>query len=300
MAGMSAQDDQTSLYSQRIDAVISHVREHLDEALTLDRLARVAGFSPFHFHRVFRSMTGERINDMVMRLRVERAVMLLRSTRGLTITGAAFASGFRSASVFSRVFRKHYGISARAWDRVSPLTDRKIGQVMTGGDNYTPGPSDIFNVELRRLPAQTLAYVRLYSARGSMTLVQAYERLLDWFQKQGGDLNKTTLYGMSQDDPEITPERLCRFDWCLRVPDGWRGQGGVNVISFPACTVAVLPCNGDVSLEYKNFLYLFTHWLPRSGYQPANLPGMEIYRRLPSETGWEYFDLDCAVPVELL
>jgi AraC family transcriptional regulator len=129
-----------------------------------------------------------------------------------------------------------------------------------------------------------LAYVRLYSARGGMTLVEAYERLIAWYQARGGDLNTTVLYGMSQDDPEITPERLCRFDWCLRVPKRWQGQGEVKVISFPACTVAVLPCDGDVALEYENFLYLFTHWLPRSSYQPANLPGMEIYRRPPSES----------------
>ncbi|HEX6035853.1 MAG TPA: hypothetical protein VFY83_15550 [Anaerolineales bacterium] len=46
--------------------------------------------------------------------------------------------------------------------------------------------------------------------------------------------------------------------------------------------------------------YLFRYWLPRSRYQPANLPGMEIYRRQPIELGWETFDIDCAIPIVAL
>jgi predicted transcriptional regulator YdeE len=43
--------------------------------------------------------------------------------------------------------------------------------------------------------------------------------------------------------------------------------------------------------------YLWRYWLPRSRYQPASLPGMEIYRRQPFELGWETYDIDCAIPV---
>jgi len=41
------------------------VREHLNDDLSLEALARVAGFSPFHFHRLFKSLTEETINEMV-------------------------------------------------------------------------------------------------------------------------------------------------------------------------------------------------------------------------------------------
>ena len=59
-----------------------------------------------------------------------------------------------------------------------------------------------------------------------------------------------------------------------------------------------------VALHYVAFAWgawaLFRCWLPSSRYQPANLPGMEIYRRQPAELGWETFDIDCAVPVVAL
>ena len=60
-------------YERRINRVIDHVQAHLDGDLTLERLAEVAAFSPFHFHRVFAAITGETLSDFIRRVRLERA-----------------------------------------------------------------------------------------------------------------------------------------------------------------------------------------------------------------------------------
>jgi DNA gyrase inhibitor GyrI len=86
----------------------------------------------------------------------------------------------------------------------------------------------------------------------------------------------------------------------LKVPAGCQAEGEVNMLNFPACQVAAIHCQGDIQQEDKALQYLFRYWLPRSRYQPANLPGMEIYRRQPAELGWETFDIECAVPVVAL
>lgn len=301
---MSMRSAQKNLYLQRINTVIDHIREHLNDDLSVGTLARVAGFSPFHFHRIFKSITGETINEITMRLRLERAASLLRAKPKLSVTEAAFACGFKSAPVFSRAFKKHYGLNARQWDRQHPLKNSKNGQVLDGFHRYTIehlsdfAERDGIKVHLRSLPAQRLAYIWVYDAyQAGSRIVEAYQHLIDWYGQRGGNLANTTLYGMSQDDPEITPLRLCRFDWCLRVPADWQAEGDVNVQDFPACQVATIRCLGDIRQEDKALQYLFRYWLPRSRYQPANLPGMEIYRRQPAELGWETFDIDCAVPV---
>ena len=61
---------------KRILRVLVHIQTHLDENLALDDLARVAHFSPFHFHRVFRGMMGESVKEHVRRLRLERAAQV--------------------------------------------------------------------------------------------------------------------------------------------------------------------------------------------------------------------------------
>lgn len=304
---MPTRSSQENLYLQRINAVIDHVRKNLNDDLSLDVLSRVAGFSPFHFHRLFKSITDETINEMVVRLRLERAVSLLRATPELSVTAAAFECGFKSVPVFSRLFKKQYGITARQWDRQSPLKNSKNGQVMDSFPRYTLGTlsdfaeQDEFKVQIRSLPEQRLAYIRVYDSYSKFSRVtEAYYRLMAWYRQRGGSLERTTLYGMSQDNPEVTPLRLCRFDWCLTVPADWEAEGDVSMQNFPACQVAMVHCVGDIRQEDKAIQYLFRYWLPRSRYQPANLPGMEIYRRQPIELGWKIFDIDCAIPIVAL
>ena len=301
---MTTRSPQENLYIQRINAVIGYARENLNDDLSLETLARVAGFSPFHFHRVFKSITEETINEMVVRLRLERAASLLRSTPELSVTDAAFACGFKSVSVFSRLFKKQYQLNASQWDRQSPLKNSKNGQVMEGFSRYTLenlsdfAEQDEFEVHIRSLPEQRLAYIRVYDSYSKFSkITEAYYRLIAWYCQCGGSLEKTTLYGMSQDDPHVTPLRLCRFDWCLTVPTDWQAEGEVSIMTFPACRVATICCVADILQEDRALQYLFRYWLPRSRYQPANLPGIEIYRRQPIELGWETFDIDCAVPV---
>ena len=304
---MRQNSKQTDIYHQRLNIVTNHIRENSTEDLSLSELAQVAGFSPFHFHRLFKSLTDETVGDMATRFRLERAASLLRASPRLSITDAAFECGFRSVSVFSRTFKKHYGMNAREWDRQSPLKNSKNGKVLDGFPRYTLerlsdfARQDRFEVSLRSLPAQRLAYIRVYDSYSRFSnVVNAYHKLLDWFYRHGGQIEKTRLYGMSQDDPEVTPLRLCRFDWCLSVPSDWQAEGEVSVQDFPACWVATIRCLGDLSQADKVIQYLFRYWLPHSQYQPANLPGMEIYHRQPAELGWETFDLDCAIPIVAL
>ena len=295
---------QENLYFQRINMVIDHVRSHLNDDLSLDALAKVAGFSPFHFHRIFKSITEETISDMVMRLRLERAAALLRATPKLSITDAAFECGFKSVAVFSRAFKKQFGLNARQWDRQSPLKNSKNGQLMDRYPRYTIerlrdfAQQDEFEVEIRSLSEQRLAYIRVFDSYSQFSrITEAYYRLVEWYCQKGGSLENTTLYGMSQDDPEITPLKLCRFDWCLTVPVDWQGDREISVQAFPACQLATICGLSDVRQEVNALQYLFRYWLPHSRYQPANLPGMEIYRRQPIDLGWEIFDFDCAIPV---
>ena len=291
---------QNDVYTRRINNVISYVRQNLDGDLSLDALSRVGCFSKFHFHRVFKSITEETVNDMVVRMRLERAANLLRTVPRLSITAAAFETGFSSGSVFSRAFRKRFGVSARQWDRQSPLENSKNGQFRDEFPRYTLEDLESYGVEvkIRSLPKQRLAYIRVHNSYSSFDRIKdAYYRLIEWYDHKGGSLNNILLYGMSQDNPDVTPLQLCRFDWCVRVPAGWKGDPDVDVTDFPACRVAAIRCVGGFSDENKIIQYLFRYWLPRSRYQPANLPGMEIYRRQPCDMGWEEYDIDCAVPI---
>ena len=60
-------------YTERIQRVVDYVAGHLDEELDLETLARVGCLSPYHFHRIYRGLLGETVNETVRRLRLRRA-----------------------------------------------------------------------------------------------------------------------------------------------------------------------------------------------------------------------------------
>jgi len=91
--------------SRSILRAVHHIEQHLDEPLTLDAVARIAGMSRFHFCRQFRKTTGASFRTFLLRTRIARAKELLRdSTR--SIGDIAHEVGFRDLTHFGRVFQK--------------------------------------------------------------------------------------------------------------------------------------------------------------------------------------------------
>ena len=98
----------------RLRRVTEHIREHLDQDLTLARLGAVVYMSPYHFARLFQRSTGVPPHQFVVRTRIDRAVTLL-AARELSIARISRAVGFRTASHFSTVFRRVTGVTPRAY-----------------------------------------------------------------------------------------------------------------------------------------------------------------------------------------
>jgi AraC family transcriptional regulator len=103
-------------YIKRVNQAIDHILQHLDQPLRLDDLASIAGFSSFHFHRVFRSLVGEPLNQFVKRLRLERALTMMSREGTRSLTDVALSCGFSSSSDFSRTFKQRYGMAPSAFD----------------------------------------------------------------------------------------------------------------------------------------------------------------------------------------
>src|SRR3954468_8852404 len=115
------------VYGARVDDTlrVSSLRSARDlmdrrfsEPLDLDRLAAHAGFSKFHFSRVFKDAYGETPANYLTRRRVERAKDLLRSAN-LTVTEVCMLVGFSSLGSFSSRFSELGGLSPSAFQRAA-------------------------------------------------------------------------------------------------------------------------------------------------------------------------------------
>jgi len=113
-------------YEERILRVLVYIQAHLDEAFDLDELARLAHFSPYHFHRVFRGMVGEPIMEHVRRLRLERAAHQLKST-DRSVINIALDAGYEAHEAFTRAFRTMFGMPPSHFrDTHQPVAIRSV------------------------------------------------------------------------------------------------------------------------------------------------------------------------------
>src|SRR5436305_188409 len=131
-------------YARRMNRVVDYIEEHLAEALDLQRLADVACFSPYHFHRLFHAWMGETLQAFVHRLRLERAAQLLVFDGLRSISEIALECGFSSAGTFARAFKAGFGVTASEWrKRKICQANRKnweAGEEADLGFSKLPGP----------------------------------------------------------------------------------------------------------------------------------------------------------------
>lgn len=91
--------------NERLSVVFDYVDAHFTENITLEKTAAIAGFSKFHFSRLFKQCTGHNFYDYLCYRRIKNAETMLHIP-GITITEVALQSGFSSLSTFNRTFRK--------------------------------------------------------------------------------------------------------------------------------------------------------------------------------------------------
>lgn len=93
---------------ERLDPVLRYVEEHYESEITLEAAAARAGFSAYHFSRMFKEATGSTFTGYLQTFRVHMVMKLLEDRR-LTVTEAAYAAGFGSVETFNRVFKRTAG-----------------------------------------------------------------------------------------------------------------------------------------------------------------------------------------------
>ncbi|HEX4592857.1 MAG TPA: AraC family transcriptional regulator [Bryobacteraceae bacterium] len=100
----------------RVTRAVRAVERHPDAGLTLARLARESGLSPYHFLRTFERLTGLTPHQYVLRARLrEAAIRLAVTEKRARILDIALDSGFGDVSNFNRSFRAEFGVSPRAY-----------------------------------------------------------------------------------------------------------------------------------------------------------------------------------------
>jgi len=293
----------SSEYSRRINRVIDHLRGNLDRQVKLEELARVACFSEFHFHRIFGAVSGETLNNFTSRLRLEKAARLLRySDRSLT--DIALDCGFSSSATFSRAFRTGYDTSPSQFRKNGEIKKSKIRKELFPSRKYllSMSPEEkraAFPVRLIDVPERQVAYIRVANAFQTRRVVAALRTIMEW-AKSRNIFSHGTLFGMSVDDPHVTPKHLYRYEVCFASSLPFECIEGISKLKMPAMRYATTTVSGDIRKVATATDYLVRGWLVNSEYEPEHAPGLEIFLDKENAADWSHFELQLCLPVRRL
>jgi len=243
-------------YILQIYKVIAYIESKPLEKHTLESLSKVAGFSKYHFHRIFCTIMGENVGAYIKRVHLQSS----RLKTDEKITDIALSSGYETNAAFSAAFKKLFG--------VSPTAFAKEAKVRVCKDRLKP--------TIVEFEGADLIYVRKVGEYNSVS-EEAWDVLLEFAHKHTLINENTKMFGFGHDDPDITDTHQLRYDAAMSYFEtNVKIEGEILRKNIEPCRCAMFLHVGlyeDIDTTYNKI----GDWIVQSGVYIQNQSMFEIY-----------------------
>lgn len=268
-------DKNLARWTGRLKKVADLLSERLDDPPSLGEMAEAAAVSPYHFHRIWRALTGETVSQTVLRLRLEASQALLQA-RDASVGETAMAVGFGTPQSFSRAFRRHTGLTPsehRARSTLCADPDRQDMRV------EIEQRGEVLVVALRR---EGKPYANLNATFG---------QVWSWAETTNILAQLEGIYGIPLDDPMSVPEVELRYEACLALGIATAPKP-FHVLRLPAGEYGRVRHSGSYDGLEAATQALVSDWLLPSGREPADFPVIHHFVNDPDQTPVEELATD--------
>lgn len=274
-------------YEKRLNRVLSYIYENLDEELSLDTLADIACMSRYHWHRVFKAMTGETLAGVVRRLRLNKAANALVQ-EDTPVRKIAEQVGFKNLASFSRAFKKAHGVSPNEF-REQGVEIANLLASNEESENMYP----ISVKEIEGFKAAGVCHMGPYQQIG-----KAFKNLGSLLMANSLLPHVSTLFVIYHDAPESKPSSEFRSHVAVSIKEGFpEDLDTLDYFDVSGGKYAVLEHKGPYSTLKTAYEWLYGKWLPQSGEEPRDMPPLEVYINDPRETPSEEIRTDIRLPL---
>ena len=293
---------------KRIRKVLNFIEENLDNELSLENLAEIGNYSPFHFHRIFRGIIGETLQEYINRNRMEKSAMLLSHQKQKSIEDIFSEVGFKSNSTFSKTFKKYFGVSPSVFRKNAPEKFSNIlpmnsnnGQKEIVFQQYLYNINQMKNfmetnakIEVKELPEMNLASVL---SIGVQNIDNAYNKLISWgISKNIFPRENVKMISVYHDSFKVTAPNKVRIHACMLLDEPIKTDSEI----FPE----ILPKGRHIVGSYfigihefeKAWQSLFL-WMNENGYQYKRTFPFEIYHNNFKEHPEKKCRVDFCIPI---
>ena len=282
----------------QIQKVMFYIENHLDDELDLIILAKVAGYSHFHFCRIFKMSVGESVMSYAVRLRLERAsTEVCRDKKSMI--NIALDAGYQTPTGFLKAFKKRFGTTPTGYKSSSKVLLHKYKDIRMKNVKIVQR-EDVHVVFTREMgnymKSSDVAWDRLSKKMNS--LEKEFALNPPSIKMDLGEGNGEAL-GICHDDPEVTDEANVRYDAAL----AW-GKAEVEELAkydFDTKKVAggkyaMVEYKGSMEVADKAWYGLYA-WIEKNGYAFRDEPAFEKYINAWNETDPTKIQTEIYVPI---
>ena len=254
---------------QLIEKTLYYIDEHICEELTYERLAEVFGYSSFHFHKIFSSVTELTITEYIRKRRLTIAHQkICKSTE--TIADICYSVGFNSIQTFNRAFKDTFGMPPlMARETQAKITYRSVKEIIVGYLKRVE-VTGVFAIVPRIETKEefVIAGYRKHTRNGFEAIGESWFDLksnMDSMKRK----NEHTMYGFEDYSEEFTAEPLAFYYMAgVEVDKNTELPEGVYRKIVPKSEYAVFTVNGNNANGEigQAFHDIYNVWLPSSDY----------------------------------
>ncbi len=291
---MALKENTIDDYSERLNRVLKYILDNAECSMSLEELAAIACFSPFHFHRIFSAYTGETVGSYIRRIRLDKAAFRLCNSKA-TVTDIALAAGYDTPAAFSRAFREQYGRTPSDYKRAGERIYLKQDVIITAPTGRRGKNVDVKILEIEE---QNVLFARK-TGRYDLAAEAAWQALMSFAYPRKLMKKETRMIGIGHDNPEITAEDKIRYDACITIDSNITPEGEIGIQAIAGGLYAVCLHKGSYSGLSATYNAIFSDWLPASGKTLRNAPCWEVYlNRDPRRTKPENLRTEIYIPIE--
>lgn len=297
-------------YKKRIVNAILYIEDHPDTELTLETVSEAAAYSPFHFHRIFRLITGETVQGYIMRRRIERCAFYLASRKNVQVKDIYLQFGFSSHSSFNKAFKKHYGLSPSAFRKsasesfhrisaehsMNGQTNAIFSQYICQIENLLKWAEMNLKIKVTDLPEMNLAAVM---SLGIARVEPSFNILISWAKaRKLFPRENVKMLSVYHDSFKVTPPDKVRIHACMLLDEPLQRQDGEV---FPETLEAgkFIVGSGEVTLaDFEQCWVSLFLWINENGYSMRKAFPFEVYHTNFREHPEGKMMVDFCIPID--
>lgn len=286
--------DTKNSYLESINKAIAFIENNSATDIQLKDIAVKANLSQYHFHRVFKSLTGDTTKDFLTRLRLEKAALKLKHAQN-DIGQIALDCGYQNHETFTRAFKDYFGLTPIEYrSSIAALTINKQKEYEKA--NIDLSTLHVQGPVFKTIPDLHLAYIRhtgSYDKVGS-----SFQRLMFWAAGHLALKLKPVTIGIVHDNPDLTAEPYIRFDACVLLSKEIKPNGEIGYKKIEGGKFAVFTYKGAYENFYTVYDYIYNVCLFDMKVELADKPALEWFIKSPPFYKAENFVTDFYVPIK--